>query len=73
VALDPARLELRVGGVKIASRGMLLVGALEAAQQRMREREFAVDLNLKLGSGEAALLTCDLSLDYVKINAEYTT
>jgi glutamate N-acetyltransferase/amino-acid N-acetyltransferase len=73
VALDPARLELRVGGVKIASRGMLLVGALEAAQQRMREREFAVDLNLKLGSGEAALLTSDLSLDYVKINAEYTT
>ena len=72
-ALDPERLELKVGGVKIASRGMLLVGALEAAQQRMREREFAVELDLKLGSGEAALLTSDLSFDYVKINAEYTT
>ncbi len=72
-ALDPERLELKVGGVKIASRGMLVVGALQAAQERMREREFAVELDLKLGSGEAALLTSDLSFDYVKINAEYTT
>ncbi len=72
-ALDPDRLELKVAGVKIASRGMLLVGALEAAQQRMREREFTVELNLKLGAGEATILTSDLSFDYVKINAEYTT
>ena len=71
--LDPDRLELRVAGVRIASRGMLLIEALEAARERMREREFPVELNLKLGAGEATILTSDLSFDYVKINAEYTT
>ncbi len=30
-------------------------------------------LDLKLGSATATILTCDLSYDYVKINAEYTT
>jgi glutamate N-acetyltransferase/amino-acid N-acetyltransferase len=39
----------------------------------MREREFIVSLDLKLGAATATILTCDLSYDYVKINAEYTT
>ena len=39
----------------------------------MREREFTVSLDLKLGKSSATILTCDLSYDYVKINAEYTT
>lgn len=72
-ALDPDRLELKVAGIRIASRGMIVVGALEAAQHRMREREFTVELNMRLGTGDAAMLTSDLSFDYVRINAEYTT
>jgi glutamate N-acetyltransferase / amino-acid N-acetyltransferase len=33
----------------------------------------AIDLDLGLGSGSAAYLASDLSYDYVRINAEYTT
>jgi glutamate N-acetyltransferase/amino-acid N-acetyltransferase len=73
VAFDPDRLELRVGNIRLAARGALIVGALEAAAARMREREFSVTLDLKLGSARAEIATCDLSYDYVKINAEYTT
>ena len=43
------------------------------AAEKMREREFIVSLDLKLGAATATILTCDLSYDYVKINAEYTT
>jgi N-acetylglutamate synthase/N-acetylornithine aminotransferase len=32
-----------------------------------------IDLDLGLGSGEAAYLTSDLSSDYVAINADYRT
>jgi glutamate N-acetyltransferase/amino-acid N-acetyltransferase len=59
--------------VKVAARGALLVEALPSAAEKMREREFAVNLDLRLGKASATILTCDLSYDYVKINAEYTT
>ena len=32
-----------------------------------------IDLDLGLGSGAAAYLASDLSYDYVRLNAEYTT
>ncbi|HVN63740.1 MAG TPA: bifunctional ornithine acetyltransferase/N-acetylglutamate synthase, partial [Candidatus Binataceae bacterium] len=67
------RLVLSIGGVKVASGGRLLVEALPQAGEAMREREFAVRLDLRLGKASAVILTCDLSYEYVKINAEYTT
>ncbi|MGH7907533.1 MAG: bifunctional glutamate N-acetyltransferase/amino-acid acetyltransferase ArgJ [Candidatus Binataceae bacterium] len=72
-AIDPERLELSLGGIVIAARGALLIDALPAAGDLMRGREFQVVLDLKLGRHSMAMLTSDLSFDYVKINAEYTT
>ena len=37
----------------------------------MKSGEFSVILDLKCGSGEASLLTTDLSEEYVTINADY--
>jgi glutamate N-acetyltransferase / amino-acid N-acetyltransferase len=73
VAFDPQRLELFVGPVRIAARGAIIVAALKDAAAVMREREFRVRLDLKLGRTSATILTSDLTLDYVRINAEYTT
>ena len=39
----------------------------------MRERSFDVTVDLGLAAGEDTIYTCDLTFDYVKINAEYTT
>lgn len=39
----------------------------------MKAREIAVHLDLGAGRCEARCLTCDLSYDYVEINADYTT
>ena len=73
VALDLDRLEVSLGGIKIASRGALNVAALPAAATAMKEPEFGLVLDLKQGNGRAQITTCDFSFDYVKINAEYTT
>jgi glutamate N-acetyltransferase / amino-acid N-acetyltransferase len=72
-AVESDRLVLRIGGVKVAARGALITAALPAAAAKMREREFTVALDLGLGKAAATILTCDLSYDYVRINAEYTT
>jgi glutamate N-acetyltransferase/amino-acid N-acetyltransferase len=73
VDFDPERLDVSLAGTKIASRGALKVGALAGAAARMKEREFGLTLDLKMGKASARVTTCDLSYDYVKINAEYTT
>ena len=72
-AVESNKLVLQIGGVRVASRGALLVDALPAAAAKMRESAFEVKLNLRLGRATATILTCDLSYEYVKINAEYTT
>jgi glutamate N-acetyltransferase/amino-acid N-acetyltransferase len=73
VRLDLERFEVSLGGIKIARRGALDVNALPAAASKMKEREFSLMLDLKQGNAQARVMTCDLSFDYVKINAEYTT
>jgi glutamate N-acetyltransferase / amino-acid N-acetyltransferase len=73
VAFDPEQLDVSLAGIKIASHGALNVAALAEAGSRMKEREFGLTLNLKMGKASARVTTCDLSYDYVKINAEYTT
>ena len=39
----------------------------------LKKKAFEVVVDLRLGKGESSVYTCDLSLDYVHINADYTT
>jgi glutamate N-acetyltransferase/amino-acid N-acetyltransferase len=73
VEFDLERLEVSLAGIRIASRGALHADALPAAGIKMKEREFGLVVDLKQGNGRARVMTCDLSFEYVKINAEYTT
>ena len=45
----------------------------EAGQQVMNKDEITVTVKLERGEAVQEVLTCDLSYDYVKINAEYRT
>lgn len=47
--------------------------ALSAAKEAMKARAFDVSVNLNLGEGCDTVYTCDLSHEYISINAEYTT
>ena len=60
------------------SLGSLLGKVADAAQLKKLEKvlkkdAFEVVVDLHLGNGESSVYTCDLSLDYVHINADYTT
>ena len=46
---------------------------LERAEKIMQSKNIVVNIDMNLGDGEATAWGCDLTYDYVKINAEYTT
>ena len=46
---------------------------LKKAEKIMQSKNITVNLDMNIGSGKATAWGCDLTYDYVKINAEYTT
>jgi glutamate N-acetyltransferase/amino-acid N-acetyltransferase len=44
-----------------------------AAHAVMMAREYTITLDMGLGSAECRFLTCDLTEEYVRINADYST
>jgi glutamate N-acetyltransferase/amino-acid N-acetyltransferase len=74
VDLDLARAEVRWAGVTVFRGGRSAgPGARRRAGAAMARPEIEVVVKLGRGRASATVWTCDLSYDYVKINAEYTT
>ena len=74
VAFQPERVIVRLGPNVIFRRG----GPASGLNQRtlaaaMRAKHVTVTLDLGAGRAEDRVLTCDLSRDYIKINADYHT
>ncbi|MFH2046382.1 MAG: bifunctional glutamate N-acetyltransferase/amino-acid acetyltransferase ArgJ [Pseudomonadota bacterium] len=47
------------------------IDAEAKATKVLKKSEFTIMLDLKSGNANASILTCDFSIDYVKINADY--
>jgi glutamate N-acetyltransferase/amino-acid N-acetyltransferase len=74
VALDTGKIDLYIDDVMVARRGGRNAGYREEeGVAAMKKPEFTVRAVLNRGKAEATVWTCDLSFDYVKINAEYRT
>jgi glutamate N-acetyltransferase/amino-acid N-acetyltransferase len=72
--VDDQRAQIYYGDVCAYDRGRVAdAQTLQRIQEIMKQRAFDVTINLNLGSQTDTIFTCDLSHDYVKINAEYTT
>ena len=72
VAVDPEKMDVRFGPVLMVQDGMGCGKTAEAeATKILKQPEFDITIDLKLGKGHASVLTCDFSIDYVKINADY--
>lgn len=72
VHFDPAVVDLSIGEVPIVVNGKLVESDWEKrAHQVMQGQRFSVTIDLKIGSGQATILTSDLSEEYVTINADY--
>jgi glutamate N-acetyltransferase / amino-acid N-acetyltransferase len=72
IALD--RAEVRLAGVSVFRRGAPAGPAARArAARALRAGEVEIAVDLAAGCHAAHVWTCDLSYDYVRINAEYHT
>jgi glutamate N-acetyltransferase / amino-acid N-acetyltransferase len=63
--------------VKIVDKGHVNAyegtSTLETAEEIMKEKDIKINIDIGLGNGSATAYGCDLSYDYVRINAEYST
>lgn len=72
VPFDPNRVDISFGNVLIVKDGLSLGTEAEiAASLVLKEKSFTVGIDLKDGPGCDEVFTCDFSIDYVKINADY--
>ncbi|EKD35416.1 MAG: hypothetical protein ACD_75C01918G0002 [uncultured bacterium] len=72
VKFSPDRVDIAFGDVPIVRKGLGLGKEAEkVATLVLKEKSFTVCIDLHDGKGCAEVFTCDFSLDYVKINADY--
>ncbi len=65
---------IAIGGVPVVRAGLGLGPEAEAkAHEAMRASEFEITVTLEEGRGSASVVTCDLTAEYVRINADYRT
>jgi glutamate N-acetyltransferase/amino-acid N-acetyltransferase len=74
IRLALPRTEVKLGGVVVFRRGASAGPAARArAGRALQAKEIRVEVRLGAGRQQAEVWTCDLSADYVRINADYTT
>jgi glutamate N-acetyltransferase/amino-acid N-acetyltransferase len=72
--LRPDRIALTIGGMPVVRGGAAVDGWNPAALATvMKTPAYTMTVDLGLGRATARYLACDLSHDYVTINADYTT
>jgi glutamate N-acetyltransferase/amino-acid N-acetyltransferase len=73
VDFDPDRTTVSIVNMPIYASGRGVPFDHDAAVEALGAEEIPIDIDLGSGDGEATIYTCDLTYDYVRINAEYTT
>jgi glutamate N-acetyltransferase/amino-acid N-acetyltransferase len=74
VNFDPAKVTVRIGGLPVFEGGMRSPAFDEAAaHEAMMAREYTIEMDLGEGDASCRFLTCDLTEEYVRINADYST
>ena len=74
VLFDPDRVTVRIGSQVVFEGGMRAVGFDKgAAHETMSAREYTIRMDLGEGEAACTFLTCDLTEEYVRINADYST
>jgi len=72
VDMDETRTDIFFGKAKLVEKGLSLgKHAEKEATAALKQREVHLAVDLHKGKGESTVWTCDLSYEYVKINAAY--
>ncbi len=71
-AADRDRLAIRIGGVDVAKNGVAVPGYDEAPVARhMKGTDIDIEVDVGIGHASATVWSCDLTYEYIRINADY--
>jgi len=74
IHMDPGDVDIWINDIQIVSQGIGMgIENEKKAAQVMVDEEFTLTVDLNQGTMEECMWTCDLTHDYVSINAEYRT
>ncbi len=72
-AIDPTCAAVSIQGIVVYEKAAPAAHDAQALRKRMREVRVEIDVHLVEGEASSVAWGCDLSYDYVKINADYTS
>jgi glutamate N-acetyltransferase/amino-acid N-acetyltransferase len=70
---DPNKVEIRINDLLLCREGVHAGFDEAAARKELEGKEMILRLDLHQGSASARIWTCDLTHDYITINASYRT
>jgi glutamate N-acetyltransferase / amino-acid N-acetyltransferase len=73
VAFDPDRVDICIGDLPVCRNGMGLAFDEKRAKQILKQRDIRINLDLNSGQHSSMMWTCDLTKEYIHINADYRT
>jgi glutamate N-acetyltransferase / amino-acid N-acetyltransferase len=73
VSFDPNRVDIHIGNLPVCENGMGLRFDESQAKQILQQHDIRISLDLKSGRASSTVWTCDLTKEYIHINADYRT
>jgi len=74
ITMEERETSICIDDIKIVEGGISTgTGREQTAAERMKNRSFTVNIDLNMGDHEYSVTTCDLTHEYVSINANYRT
>jgi glutamate N-acetyltransferase/amino-acid N-acetyltransferase len=74
IMMDEHKVQISINGVVIVKGGVISSPEKEKeAAEQMKNEEITITIHLNQGNSSDRIVTCDLTYDYIKINAEYRT
>jgi glutamate N-acetyltransferase/amino-acid N-acetyltransferase len=72
--MNPDKAACKVGPITVFKNGRPTEADLSAVERVMKEKDLAIGVDLGMGGkGTHRVYTCDLSREYIAINADYHT
>jgi glutamate N-acetyltransferase/amino-acid N-acetyltransferase len=74
IMMEEHKVQISINGVVIVEGGVISSPEKEKeAAEQMKNEEITITIHLNQGNSSDRIVTCDLTYDYIKINAEYRT
>jgi glutamate N-acetyltransferase/amino-acid N-acetyltransferase len=71
VKFDVSKVEIKLGDLAVARRGMGLPFSEAHALEILKRDEVTITFDMRQGAAEVTEWTCDLTESYIRINADY--